>query len=397
MLSYDEVMDIYKNYRYKFDYDNKSYTLINSKTKEIQQPSIDTDKIKAALAAYKVLQSHYKHYPSVSDKSETEQIDWKKQKLEELQKCLSNIVQNGNYRYKDFYIQQLSIEQQFFNEILKEKEQNLNDSAADLMKYIAYGKGKKIEDISYEMEKSGMAYNFSWNVRDIPFTQQLNPKNPQYTQTQKTKQLSPEEIKTRRNFVDILINYYKMAETDTAYQDRVSREDENMKFVADTVNMNKQITFAKFGKNFMNRLMAAQNLSLKGQKDYLEELISQPAISDVLLQVRKSGRNKEIQQRAENNKINGILTNGKPKGHHETNGERCARFANNEISKNPSIVNLAKQKLTSNVPILYEKDTDSQRMVFVYSAIARTMGYIPSFKQDKSGNMLFTPNDGISR
>lgn len=397
MLSYDEVMDICKNYRYKFDYDSKSYTLINSKTKETQQPSLETDKIKAALAAFKVLNAHYNHYPSVSKLSENEQIEWKRKELDKLQKELSGIALKGNYIYKDFFMQLLSVDQQYFSEILKESEGTTSNSVKNLISYLAFEKGKNIENFSFKWEQSGVVCDFSWDVRDIPFSQQLNPKNPQYTQPKKIEQLSPEEKVNRRNFVDILINYYKMAETDTAYQNRVSREDENMKFVADTVNMNKQITFAKFGKNFMNRLMAAQNLSLKGQKDYLEELISQPAISNVLLQVRKSGRNKEIQQRAENNKINGILTNGKPKGHHETNGERCARFANNEISKNPSIVNLAKQKLTSNVPILYEKDTDSQRMVFVYSAIARTMGYIPSFKQDKSGNMLFTPNDGISR
>ena len=397
MLSYDEVMDINKNYRYKFDYDSKSHTLINSKTKEIQQPSLETDKIKAALAAFKVLNAHYNHYPSVSKLTPEEQEEWKKQKLEELQECLSKIVLNGSYIYKDFFLQQLNIEQQYFNEIIHEKEEKQNTCAIDLMKYIAAEKGKKIDNFSFEKEPSGVAFDFSWDVKDIPFSKQLNPKNPQYTQPKKIEQLSPEEIANRRNFVDILINYYKMAETDTAYQDRVSREDENMKFVADTVNMNKQITFAKFGKNFMNRLMAAQNLSLEGQKDYLEELISQPAISNVLLQVRKSGRNKDIQQRAENNKTNGLLINGKPKGHYETNGERCARFANNEISKNPDIINSAKQKLASNVPILYEKDTDSQRMVFVYSAIARTMGYTPSFKQDKSGEMLFTPNDGISR
>ena len=108
MLSYDEVMDICKNYRYKFDYDSKSYTLINSKTKETQQPSLETDKIKAALAAFKVLNAHYNHYPSVSKLSENEQIEWKRKELDKLQKELSGIALKGNYIYKDFFRRILS-------------------------------------------------------------------------------------------------------------------------------------------------------------------------------------------------------------------------------------------------------------------------------------------------
>ena len=199
MLSYDEVMDICKNYRYKFDYDSKSYTLINSKTKETQQPSLETDKIKAALAAFKVLNAHYNHYPSVSKLSENEQIEWKRKELDKLQKELSGIALKGNYIYKDFFMQLLSVDQQYFSEILKESEGTTSNSVKNLISYLAFEKGKNIENFSFKWEQSGVVCDFSWDVRDIPFSQQLNPKNPQYTQPKKIEQLSPEEKVNRRN------------------------------------------------------------------------------------------------------------------------------------------------------------------------------------------------------
>lgn len=186
-----------------------------------------------------------------------------------------------------------------------------------------------------------------------------------------------------------------MREIDSAYADRVENEEANMKAVADVVNMSKSIDRVASGKRLMNRLMAAQNLSLNGEKDYFEYIISQPAVTNALLEIKKSGKFEQIKQEAEENKANGKIRDGRVKGHYETMGERCRRLANNAISRNPSTVSQIKKYLSANKQVDFNKEDEAT--AYVFSAVARTMGNTPTIKNNGDGSLLFDTGTAITK
>ena len=192
-----------------------------------------------------------------------------------------------------------------------------------------------------------------------------------------------------------MIAYYKMRESDSTYADRVENEEDNMKVVADIVNMSKSIDRVSSGRGLMNRLMAAQNLSLNGEKDYFEYIISQPAVTDALLEIKRSGRFEQIKQEAEGNKVNGKVRDGRVKGHHETMGERCRRLANNAISRNPNTVNEIRRYLSANSHVDFNKEDEAT--AYIFSAVARTMGSTPTIKNNEDGSLTFDTGTAITK
>lgn len=257
------------------------------------------------------------------------------------------------------------------------------------MKYLMSTKGKKLVDFKLDSEKGNQtAVEFSWGLENIPFKEQLKPSNSQYTQPQKPKEISAESKAQAKAFVEKLISYYRLAETNEAYQLRVESEDKNMQLVADTINNSRTLDTVSSGKKFINKLMAAQNLSLAGQTDYLEALISQPAVYDTILQIKNDGIHRQIKERAEQN-----IANGKQKGHNETKGEAGLRISNRTIANNPNFMEKATRFVTTKSNFSVEKQEDA----FALSAVARTYGKIPSFTQNTNGKFDITVDEELSK
>ena len=182
-------------------------------------------------------------------------------------------------------------------------------------------------------------------------------------------------------------------ESDTAYSERVENEDMNMKRVADIVNNCSSISGIPSGKRLMNILMAAKNLSLTGETDYFEYIISQPIVTDLLQEIKKSGRFDKIKQQVEENKQNGKIKYGQLIGHEETMGERCTRIANAEIAYNPNTVAEVKKVLDTIPKKRYNTISPEP---FIWTAISRTMGHMPKL-QTSNGHVYFEEENTITR
>lgn len=406
MFSYDELVEYKKRYFFKLDKNTSERKLFDKDASDFVSNSSNYDKILAALEIMDTLgetECEFGGFIKAPYKTPEERIAWEKEQVVLLQESLYKTLSNGSFKFHENVSEMGKagfIDRTFFQKLAhQEKYPDLAIKKVNcLMNYLLDSHGKKL--ISYDMQKRvegnfNVIYDFTFNTREKTFSEQLKPNSPQYTQQSKPKTLSPEAQAKRRAFVEELLSYYKMMESDMAYSDRVEKEDANMKLVADTVNNSKTISGVTSGRGLMNKLMAAQNLSLNGEKDYLEYLISQPEISDLLLEIKKSDRFEQIKQQAELNKSNGKVSNGRVKGHLETLGERCTRLANNAISRNPSTVSNIKRYLSSAPTTTFSKNDEAT--AYIFSAVARTMGNTPSISKNNDGDLTFDSGTDITR
>ena len=101
MLSYDEIINISKQYRYNYNKEAKSHSLIDkdTKTELTNMDNYEIMRIKAAVG----LNTYMKHIQSslplddLPYHNTTEQSEWEKNFYEDFQKSLSKIALNGNF------------------------------------------------------------------------------------------------------------------------------------------------------------------------------------------------------------------------------------------------------------------------------------------------------------
>ena len=172
------------------------------------------------------------------------------------------------------------------------------------------------------------------------FKETLNPENPNYTSTPRKKRFSPENLEKSVNIAKRIIENYKKTEADGWYEFRIRDEERYMKQVADITRKNGVMTEAiTTPQELFSILIAAQNLSLKGEKSFLEEMIKQPVVFDYLSELITSGKNNEMRQEAENNERQGKLNeNGLPGKHKPTAGEIRVSKVNSYIDTHPETV-----------------------------------------------------------
>lgn len=401
MFSYDELIAYRKRYYFKLDTDTGERKLFDRDISDFISNSPDYDTILAALGIMDTLGNVQSDFGSSSlnrapYKTTEEKIAWEKEQVALLQESLYKTLSSGSYNFHE-NLSELGksglVERTFFQRLAKpEKYPNYaTKQASCLMDYLLDSHEKKL--VSYDVQKQiegkfNTIYDFTFNTREKTFSEKLNPNSPQYTQPQKPKEISEENKAQAKEFVEKLISYYRLAETDEAYQLRVESEDKNMQLVANTINHSETLGSISSGKKFINRLMAAQNLSLEGQTDYLEALISQPAVYDTILQIKNDGIHRQIKEKAEQN-----IANGKQRRHHETKGEAGLRIANRTIAKDPNFMEKATRFVTTKSNFSVEKQEDA----YALSAVARTQGKIPSFTQNQNGEFDFNTDEQITR
>ena len=401
MLSYDEIMDISKKYRYNYNKETQSHYIIDkdTKTELTNMDDYEIMKIKAAIG----LNTYMKHIQSslpiydLPYHNATEQNEWEKNFFEVFQESISKIALKGqlstntviNMHPAHHYPQE-----HFFFAMKKNGLEYNRDCYESLMSYLLSESGKKMSDFTISDRTSGTDIDFTWSVKEMSFNEKLNPSNPQYTQPEKPKQATPEQQARRREFAEKLITYYLKAETDAMYDERVEGEDKNMRFAARAINNSQQIHIEQ--KDFpklMRLLLAAKNISLDGQTDYFEKIISQPEISKALAEIRDSGQFDKVKSIAERNEQEGKLTNGKLKGHNETKGELGLRIANRTIERNPGFVEKATRFISSRSKFSVNEQSDA----IALSAVARTQGKIPSYTKNENGTFDFNSDEEITR
>lgn len=145
-------------------------------------------------------------------------------------------------------------------------------------------------------------------------------------QEQKTpaeKELTPEQIQRKMQWVRDFIKDYEDSEKNTAYALRANCEDDNIKRVVNSIKSGKFIEdFDNNATNykdnpewFMGRLIPsmarllkeADNLTIDGGMDYLEQFVSIPEVNKMLLQIRANEQSKQMHEEAEKNRRTGNL------------------------------------------------------------------------------------------
>ena len=264
---------------------------------------------------------------------------------------------------------------------LAKPEGEMNYMAEAYLQYVLAGMGKKAINIKRGIE-GGMAYTISYDLTNLEkkndFKNQLNPKNPIYTQPTHPLVLTEEQKANRRKYVENALQYYDMMEHDDWYKRRVEREEKDMQFVANIVNNNEQIGPIKNGPGLFYLLKAAQNLSIQGEKDFFEELLEYPEVNKALLEFKSSEQPKKMKEEALENEKKGKISEGKLMGHIETQGEKEARSARICMRNNPNIVSKAKKAMITQSYFTFGTTTDDIRLSYLYSLIARTQGKIPT-------------------
>lgn len=168
-----------------------------------------------------------------------------------------------------------------------------------------------------------------------------------------------------------------------------------MKYVADIVAKSGTINLMTKSKvaHIANLLIAAQNISLDEEKDYLEEIISQPAVSTFLSEFRKSGQLKQLQEIGEHKKQKGKVVDGRT--HRETPGQLQRRIANGVIRDDPNAVAKARHVIHNSRSS--KGSVRSERLAMLFCAVARTEGKTASYEIDKNERYVITTGEIITR
>lgn len=259
--------------------------------------------------------------------------------------------------------------------------------------------GKDIKNLNAildrKIDQRRISYELVEKARNS-FIESLDPNNPMYTQPPKTQILTPEQKANRRAYVEKAIQYYNMMEHNEWYQHRVEKEDKNMQRVARIVNNHEQMMPVKNGPGLFYLLKAAQNLSITGEKDFLEEILSQPEVNKTLLEFKSSEQAKKMKTEALENEKNGKVNSDGLLGEHKlTHGEITIRTANEFISQHPNAVAVARKKLDErNLFVIKYGDKETMKKARLVEVVARTQGKFITRTTDKEGNRILQVDEG---
>lgn len=276
---------------------------------------------------------------------------------------------------------------------------DMNYMAETYLQYTLAKHGKHATNIQRSID-GGQVFTISYDIEELKkennFKKQLDPTNPMYTQIQKKISLTSEQLAHRKEIVERLIADYKKMEHDEWYESRAQKEDTDMQRIANVVNRNEIINSSIKGPGLFRLLIAAQNLSLDGEQNFLEEMLKQPAVNDALLELKKSGQVHTIHTQAQENEKNGrVNTDGLLESHSLTHGEMNIRVANQFISEHPNAVSVAKKKLNERNSFLIKYgDTATMREARLVEVVARTQGKSITRTTDENKNRILQVDDG---
>ncbi len=396
MFNIDELKEIRKKYFY--DPDTRKIKLQfrargDSSVKKPEELNQDErNKIISALYEYKIVKDVAKGNGIAGERTEEDV-------LTEIQTEVYNeILTPGKKSAQPFVLMAGRPRDIIMMDITQPTEEKRH--MADIyFNYILSENRKKATNIQRGIE-DGMVYTISYDIENLEkengFRKQLDPNNPQYTQPQKKLDLTPEQLAHRKAIVERLITDYRKMEHDEWYESRTQKEETDMQRIANTVNQNSVINTSIKGPGLFRLLIAAQNLSLDGEQDFLEEMLKQPAVSDALLELKKSGQVHTIYTEAQENEKNGkVNAEGIVNGHSITYGERLHKQANEYISEKPNAVAFAKKELSvrSSFPLEYS-NSELTKKSRVIELVARTQGKLTNRTRNGEGNIVLQVNDG---
>lgn len=379
MFTLDEIKNIRKTYMY---YDDTKELKLQMRVRDdstVTKPEDlsqeEKNKIIAALYVSREIRDAMSHYFN-RGKSEQELLD-------EIQLGFDQqLLETGEKSIRPMILIAGRIADSMLVDLTSPKE-NTNHMPEVYLQHLLSENGKKATNIRREI-RGEQEYSISYDVEPLarsknPFVASLNPNNSQYTQSTTEVELPADVAAKKRAFVDRLITYYDMMEHDDWYEKRLANEDKNMQKVANIVNHNDQVAPVKNIGSLVRMLKAAKNLSIDGEKDYLEAIISQPEVHKALIAAKQEKKYDKIKEEALRCEQEGkVTTQGLREGHQLSQGEKELRSANNLVGKNPNAVAEARATLASKSHISLGTTTDDIKLSNLYCLVARTQGRIPS-------------------
>ena len=402
MLSYEEVEQIFKQYRLKIDSETGEKTLIDRNNPDALISKEDELKYRAAIYLSNAVNDMTTKFKGLVYEgtepwhNEEEKREWKKEKVSEIQNFVSSIANKGYYSIRFAFLHQPGeCDKQFFCD-LQQQDDKFSSYAAgakSLLEYTLAQKGKVLNE--FRFVHKDLVNHYSWTTKSLQ-------KAP----------ISPEGQAKRKKYAEDLIKAYLRAESNDMYNTRVKTEEKNMHFVATTVNESKTIPdymASPINANtpldgssiipeakgivpkIMRLLIAAQDISLDGENDYLEEIISQPAISRTLIAMRNAKLLDKLNAIGDKKEQQGKVSNGRT--HKETNGDYQRRIANEAINQDSTMFLIARYYLQNNSAITATTETKAALLCLA----ARTQGIIPRLITDSaSGGYIIIADSELS-
>lgn len=384
MFSLSEIKGIRK--KYKFNENGDIELTGKEKAKSPSEMTLEEKShIESALFLYRQMRNKSEDFNALSDEEFLEQIQtqFTTQALNSNEYAIGIGAKNSNEKTKE-------ISYTVWKSIIKE-----DVGAMAYFNRVLAENGKKLQTF-HRYEIKGMISEIKYDLMDYSkgkFQQSLNPSNPIYTQNPEPKELTPQQKQRRRQFVEKLMQMYRQCEKDENYEDRVKREDSDMSLVINTVDRNGsfEILSSTASVRVMDLLYAAQNVSLDGEKDYLEAFIEKPEISEFLLNMRNNNILDRMQKKAQERKDNGTISIHRP-----THGEVAIRNANAIIKEHPNAVETVKGELSGKQPtfIIEKGNVKNLKRANLIEIVARIQARYISRSTDESGNKILTIDGG---
>lgn len=259
---------------------------------------------------------------------------------------------------------------------------------------------KKVEiNMNLKLENVGIDPNlFCFEKKSIEKAKQLKTSEKEKnTEDDKAKETN-KNIAKKNNKIDWIkdfINDYDATEKEYQYETRFAKEDFNMKSVLTSIdnnfyagnmseNINPKLVKNEISEDFtyeysqkqvsaMVRLLkAADNLTIDGGRNYLEEFSNIPQIDTILLQMKKSEHVRKMKNLAEKNRKNQTI----PK-YQKTNAEQDKKYAQAYLKSG----NLSKNSIKEEID--YRKNLINSNEVMVYVG-AETKEEIPLIAKQKA-------------
>lgn len=375
MLTLQEVESTARNYRFKYDYNAKTHTLINSATKQPLTDSAEIRKAEACILLNEVIIQSVTpigglHETNVTNLffNNTKDVNIMKEMV--FQSLINDIVKV--VEDKQFVahgsLGSYNTPIDFFIDHYKQATPHLQKCYGSLLNQIMQEKGIVVDDFNITSRTDKMSTSsFACSTYKI---------SNQYTSNATQQPNNTSKKIASRKFVETLIEKYKQCEDDQNYEIRSNNEDGTMQRVVQVLDSSQPLTqIPNDFHKFMRMLISAQNLSISGERDFLKEIVMQDSVNQRLLEFENS---KTI------DKMDSIIAQKQSKqeklGHKETRGEVGRRITNSCIEHNSEQFEQLKYAIQNGKSITFESSLEGDRFRRIAELYATTQGQFDMFK-----------------
>lgn len=377
MLTLEEIKNINKAYRFKYDFNSKTFALINSATKEPVTDAEEINRVKAGILLSNLIHngitpSGALGVASVDNKFfNTQDLDIRAELfLNSLVSDLKTIIQSQQYSVNmSLSTYKTPIDYFIVNYKSSSTQDYIRDCYSALIDLVGKENGMKVDNFDISIPPSGVKTEFKCSTCIL---------SQQYSNVANN---TSSNSASRRKFVETLIEKYKQCEDDANYDIRKNFEDRTMQKVVDVSN--GTILFTQLPTDihkFMRMLISAQNLSITGERDFLEEVISIDIVNQRLLELHED---KSFQKQVDE-KIAFKKSKNEKLGHVETEAEVNLRLANSSAKNHTEEFEKLKYAIENGKAITFESTQDGQRCKRIASLYAKTQGQFELFKDTES-------------